>query len=153
MARRPRGETAVKIDQLLRDKGTEVATIEPDATVKEAVGMLVRHRVGALVVSDDGRRPQGIVSERDVVRHLHEAGGSLLDHPVSAIMSTGLQLAAPDDDVESLAATMTTHRIRHVPVVVDGALVGIVSIGDVVKRRMDELEADRQALDDYIHAR
>lgn len=143
----------MKIERLLRDKGTFVATVQPETSVHDALGELARHRIGALVVSSDGRVPQGIVSERDIVRALHEIGPAVLDAPVSDIMTTGLHLAGRGDEVDSLQATMTTHRIRHVPVVEDDVLVGIISIGDVVKTRLGELEDDRRALEDYIQAR
>ncbi len=140
----------MRITSLLRDKGTFVATVRPDATVREVVALLAEHGVGALVVSADGVRVEGIVSERDVVRRLHQRGAALLDDPVAAIMTGEVRTCAPGDDVESLMATMTEHRVRHVPVLVDGALAGIVSIGDVVKARLGELERERQALVDYV---
>jgi CBS domain-containing protein len=143
----------MKIERLLRDKGDFVATVTPETSVKDALAELARHRIGALVVSSDGRSPEGIVSERDIVRALHETGPAVIEAPVSTIMSSPLHLAGRGDEVESLRTTMTNHRIRHVPVVEDGILVGIVSIGDVVKTRMGELEDDRRALEDYIHAR
>jgi CBS domain-containing protein len=114
---------------------------------------MAEHNVGALVVSSDGRRPVGIISERDVVRSLTTMGGAILQAPVHAVMSTTLHCCAPDDEVNSLVATMTNHRIRHVPVLRSGVLAGIVSIGDVVKTRMEELEDDARALVDYINAR
>lgn len=143
----------MRIGKLLDRKGDFVATVAPDATVWEAVALLGRHGVGALVVSDDGLHPQGVLSERDIVRRLHDRGASVLDGPVADIMVSELHCAGPDDEVESLMALMTTRRIRHVPVVADGVLVGIVSIGDVVKHRVDSLEDDNRALIDYIHAR
>ncbi len=143
----------MKIEELLRRKGDFVATIRPDASVSEAIAELARHGIGALVVSEDGRTPQGIVSERDVVRRLNDSGPAILDGPVAAIMSSTLRCCVPEDEVESLMATMTTHRIRHLPVLQRGALAGIVSIGDVVKSRTDELEEERRALVDYIYAR
>jgi CBS domain-containing protein len=147
------GGLALKIAQLLKNKGDFVATVSPDATVREAVAELARHKVGALVVSADQRVPVGIISERDVVRRLHAPGPEMLDGPVSAIMSTEVRSTSPDDEVESLMVLMTRHRIRHVPVLVDGQLAGIVSIGDVVKSRLDELQDDNRALIDYIQAR
>jgi CBS domain-containing protein len=143
----------VQIEVLLERKGTEVATIGRGATVAEAVAELANHGIGALVVSDDGRRIEGIVSERDVVRRLNEAGGGILADPVTSIMSTMVFTCGPDDLVDSLAETMTERRIRHVPVVRDGVLAGIVSIGDVVKSRIGELEKDRSELMEYITAR
>ena len=143
----------MRIATLLSSKGTVVATIRPEATVAEAVGDLARHGVGALVVSADGVRIDGIVSERDVVRGL-EGGGALLERPVSSIMSSTVYTCSPEDDTDSLVEVMTDRRIRHVPVVDgDGRLGGIVSIGDVVKTRLGELEQHRKELYDYINAR
>lgn len=143
----------MRIGKLLDGKGREVVTVRPDSTVWEVIELLDRHSVGALVVSQDGRRPDGIISERDIVRRLHAGGSAVLDGPVSAIMVAELLTAGPDDEVESLMSVMTTHRIRHVPVLSDGQLVGIVSIGDVVKQRVDSLQDDNRALHDYINAR
>ncbi|MDQ2754577.1 MAG: CBS domain-containing protein [Actinomycetota bacterium] len=143
----------MNVEKLLRDKGAFVATVKPDTPVSEALAALARHQVGALVVSLDGHTVAGIVSERDVVRHLHTDGGPVLQGEVGTIMSSDVRFCAPGDTLESLMEVMTAHRIRHVPVVEEGALVGIVSIGDVVKARLGELEDDRQALHDYINAR
>jgi len=143
----------VHIEALLESKGTAVATIRRQATVADAVAELASHGIGALVVSDDGASIEGIVSERDVVRRLNELGPGVLEQPVSAIMSTMVFTCGVDDLVDSLAETMTERRIRHVPVVRDGALAGIVSIGDVVKSRIGELEKDRSELMEYITAR
>jgi CBS domain-containing protein len=106
-----------------------------------------------LVVSSDGRTVEGIVSERDVTRALESFGGALLDKPIRLIMSSEVRTVSPDENIESLAVMMTEYRIRHVPVLEDGVLAGIVSIGDVVKSRIEELEEDRDALLQYIHAR
>ncbi len=141
------------ISTLLANKGSEVATIRGDATVADAVDELSRHHVGALVVSADGERIEGIVSERDVVRKMSERGNAVLGEPVSSIMSTTVHTCALEDDTESLMRTMTERRIRHVPVVDNDRLVGIVSIGDVVKIRMEELEKNRSELIEYITAR
>jgi CBS domain-containing protein len=141
------------VSNLLEVKGTEVATIGREATVGTVVADLARHRIGALVVSPDGSRIDGIVSERDIVRRLSELHQDLLDEPVSSIMSTSVEVCAPGDDVESIMNLMTEHRIRHVPVVDDGGLCGIISIGDVVKNRIHELEKDRDELMEYITAR
>lgn len=138
------------ISQLLRRKGAEVATVDATASVRTALALLVEHRVGALVVSADGRAVEGIVSERDVVRALHERGAGLLADPVSSVMTAQVHTCVPGSGVEELARTMTEHRVRHVPVVDGGALVGIVSIGDVVKARLDELEEERAHMVDYI---
>lgn len=139
----------MRIADVLRGKGAEVATVEPTATVSALIEALARHNVGAMVVVDGGA-VVGIVSERDVVRQLHARGVELLDAAVTEIMTTSVVTCVPTDHVDSLAATMTERRIRHMPVVVDGRLVGIVSIGDVVKSRIGELETDRQQLESYI---
>ena len=138
------------IKQLLRRKGADVATVDAAASVRTALALLTEHGVGALVVSQDGRRVDGIVSERDVVRALHERGAGLLADPVASVMTEQVHTCVPDAGVEELARTMTEHRVRHVPVVEHGALVGIVSIGDVVKARLDQLEEERAQLVDYI---
>jgi CBS domain-containing protein len=141
------------VSDLLEAKGTTVATVARDATVGAVVADLARHRIGALVVSPDGRRIEGIVSERDIVLRLSELHTDLLGEPVSSIMSTDVRTCAPTDDVESIMNLMTEQRIRHVPVVEGGQLSGIVSIGDVVKNRIRELEKDRNELMEYITAR
>jgi CBS domain-containing protein len=139
----------MRIREVVLNKGSVVVTVEPTATVRELVGLLHGHNVGALVVSSDGRTVEGIVSERDVVRHLHTTEG-LLDTRVSSIMTAAVSTCDPDATLEDLARLMTNSRIRHVPVVVDAQLVGIVSIGDVVKSRISELEFERATLQDYI---
>lgn len=136
--------------QILDGKGSEVATVTPDTTVRDAVAELARHNVGALVVSPDGRRVVGIMSERDVVRRLGTDGAPVLDRPVEAIMKQGVRTCTPDESTDELMSTMTEGRFRHVPVVEDDQLVGIISIGDVVKVRIDELDHEREQLADYI---
>jgi CBS domain-containing protein len=140
----------VQISQLLRSKGREVATVDGGESVRTALELLARHGVGALVVSSDGRHIDGIVSERDVARGLHERGAALLTDPVSSVMTAEVHTCGPDAGVHELARTMTDRRVRHVPIVEDGVLAGIVSIGDVVKARLDELETERAQLVDYI---
>lgn len=140
----------MQISSLLRRKGHEVATIDGSESVRAALAMLADRGIGALVVSSDGRRVEGILSERDVARGLHERGAPLLTQPVSSVMTSPVHTCPSDASVHSLAQTMTDHRFRHVPVVDDGVLVGIVSIGDVVKARLDELEEERKQLVDYI---
>jgi CBS domain-containing protein len=139
----------MRISDVLRRKGSAVATVDPGSSVAALVGELARHNVGAMVVVDNGD-VVGIVSERDVVRQIHERGADLLNARVSEIMTTQVFTCLPSDSVDSLAATMTERRIRHMPVVVDHELVGIVSIGDVVKSRIGELELDREQLESYI---
>jgi len=143
----------MQIAALLSAKGDQVATIRPEATVMAALGELRAHGIGALVVSSDGTSIDGIVSERDIVRALFDRHGSLLDEPVRSIMTSTVFTGSPDDDTETLMRVMTERRVRHVPVVQDGAMVGIVSIGDIVKSRIGELEKDRKELVDYINAR
>jgi CBS domain-containing protein len=143
----------MKISALLAVKGASVVTIRPDASIAEAVAALGSYNVGALVVSTDGRTLEGIISERDIVRALGELGSGVLEPQVATIMSPDVHTCSPEDTVESLMKTMTEHRVRHLPVVEAGVLAGMVSIGDVVKNRMEELEQDRDALVDYINAR
>lgn len=143
----------MRVSAVLRAKGSAVAIIDRQASVRQAVAELARHDIGALVVSADGRQIEGIVSERDVVRRMQDRPDTLLDAMVEEIMSPQVQTCSPEDDIESLMSTMTEGRFRHVPVVDGGVLVGIVSIGDVVKSRISELERDRAELVDYINAR
>jgi CBS domain-containing protein len=139
----------MRISDVLRGKGSNVATVDPALSVSGLVAELARHNVGAMVVVANGE-VVGIVSERDVVRQLHERGADLLNARVSDIMTSSVYTCLPTDSVDSLAATMTERRIRHMPVVVDGSLVGIVSIGDVVKSRIGELQTEREQLQSYI---
>jgi CBS domain-containing protein len=139
----------MRIADVLRRKGTAVATVGPDATVAELLGELAAHNVGAVPVVDGGSLV-GIVSERDVVRRLHAGGAALLEARVADIMTTEVTTCSPGDDVTDLAAVMTARRFRHLPVVVDGELAGIVSIGDLVKARIDLLESERAQLQSYI---
>ena len=141
------------ISQVLVSKGDDVATISREATIKEALGQLAFRGVGALVVSEDGRHADGILSERDIVRILHVEGPGVVERPVAEAMTELIRTCSPEDHIEELMALMTELRVRHLPVVVDGELAGIVSIGDVVKARIDELERDRLELVEYIHAR
>ena len=141
----------MQISQLLRHKGRDVATIAASESVRTALGLLAEKGIGALVVSSDGQHVEGIVSERDVARGLHDHGAALLAEPVSSVMTAQVHTCPPQASVHDLAQTMTDHRVRHVPVVdEDGALVGIVSIGDVVKARLDELEAEQKHMVEYI---
>ena len=139
------------ISEVIRRKGDLVVTIGPDATVAELLDRLAEHRIGAVVVSeDDGASVAGIVSERDVVHHLHRDGPGILSAPVASIMTGDVLTCTPEDDIEDLARRMTDGRFRHVPVVVDGHLEAIVSIGDIVKHRIDALELERDQLVGYI---
>ena len=141
----------MRISEVLQSKTTtDVVTIRPDATVRDLVALLAEHNVGALIVSTDGSSVDGIVSERDVVRRLNEED-SVLDGSVSAIMTSVVETAEPDSLLEDLMKTMTDRRIRHVPVISQGRLTGIISIGDVVKHRIGQLEFERDQLDNYLH--
>jgi CBS domain-containing protein len=139
----------MKISDILRAKGEDVITEVADATVRELLATLAENDIGAVVVID-GPRVLGIVSERDIVRRLHRDGDALLDEAVRAIMTTQVLSCEPGDDVDKIAQTMTEQRVRHVPVIQDDELVGLVSIGDVVKSRIEKLEVDRGQLEHYI---
>ncbi len=140
----------VQVRDVLASKGSDtVFTVTPDATIAELLDVLADHDVGALVVSDDGVTVLGIVSERDVVRKLRGLDDAR-SAAVSSIMTTDLRVCSPDDSFESLMATMTEHRVRHVPVLADGELVGVLSIGDAVKHRMDQLAFERDQLTSYV---
>jgi len=139
----------MKIADILKNKGASVATVAPTATVAELLAILSERNVGAVVVTGP-LAVLGIVSERDVVRRLHDRGAAVLKLSVSEIMTAKVLVCSPEDTVDRLAHTMTERRIRHVPVVEDGRLAGIVSIGDVVKSRIEQLEDDREYLQAYI---
>ena len=141
----------MRIADVVRSKASQdVITIGPDATVRELIGLLAQHNVGALIVSRDGSHLDGIVSERDVVRRLHDSDG-VLDQPVSEIMTSEVSTCDLDSNLDEIRRTMTERRIRHVPVVNGGLVVGIVSIGDVVKQSLAQLEFERDQLDSYVH--
>jgi CBS domain-containing protein len=138
------------ISDILRVKGEQVVTVTPDADVRHLLAVLAEHRIGAVVVSQDGASVDGIASERDVVRALAERGATVMSEPITAICTAEVHMVTPEAPVEEVMRIMTERRVRHVPVVVDGGLRGIVSIGDVVKNRIDELETERAALTSYI---
>jgi len=139
------------IADVIRRKGSAVHTVAPTETVERLVALMAEHGIGALVVSQDGTTIDGIVSERDVVRHLAADGVAVLSQPVSHIMTSDVRTCHKADPVEGIAHTMTQHRIRHIPVVEDGRLTGVVSIGDVVKYRIDQLTEERNHLLGYLH--
>jgi CBS domain-containing protein len=142
------------IVQLLRSKPSGVTTVAPSTSIRELLDVLADNRIGAAVVVDDDRAIRGIVSERDVVRRLRDHGADLLGMPVERIMTHDVVTCSTTDTVEDLMSVMTNHRIRHVPVLDDdGRLTGIVSIGDVVKSRIGELEGERDDLISYIGTR
>ncbi len=141
----------MRISDVIGSKTSQdVITIAPDATVRELLTLMAEHNVGALIVSTDGASVDGIVSERDVVRRLVDSD-DVLDGAVSAIMTAEVQTADPGSSLDELRVVMTERRIRHVPVVTDGRLTGIISIGDVVKAAMQQLEFERDQLDHYVH--
>ena len=136
--------------EIIGHKGGNVTTVAPDASVAEAVSMLRVHNIGALVVSNDGTTVAGIISERDIVRALASDGADTLSQTVGDLMVTEVFTCGTKAQVAELMELMTAKRVRHVPVVDDGALVGIISIGDVVKQRLSELETEASQLVDYI---
>ncbi len=140
----------MRISDVLRVKGARVVTITPDTTVQRLLAVLAEHRIGAVVVSRDGTSVDGIVSERDIVQALAGRGTAVLSEPVTAIYTADVHTVTPQTELEEVARMMTKHRIRHAPVTLDGRLRGIVSIGDVVKTRIGELETERAQLTDYI---
>ena len=139
----------MRIHELLRGKGFDVITVRPTTAVAEALTLLKEYNLGAVVVSNDGKEISGILTERDVVRRLVE-GPDFLNSPVSTVTSEVLT-CRPGESVQSLMSTMTDQRIRHLPVVDDlGRLAGIVSIGDVVKSHIDQIEFERDQLEGYV---
>ena len=138
----------MRVADIVKKKGTTVVTLPPESPISELVATLARYNIGAVVVVE-GEEIRGVVSERDAVRHLTTSTD--LGEPISTIMSTDLAWCGLQDDIRDLAAVMTDRRIRHVPVVEEGRLLAIVSIGDVVKHRLDELEAERDHLVGYVH--
>jgi CBS domain-containing protein len=140
----------MRISDLLRVKGTQTVTVPPDMKVRRLLAVLAEHQIGAVVVSANGTLVEGIASERDIVRALAQRGAAVLSEPVTAIYTAEVRTVTPQTSVEEVMRMMTVYRIRHAPVVDDGGLQGIVSIGDVVKSRIDELETERAALTGYI---
>jgi CBS domain-containing protein len=142
----------MRIADVLRSKGSDVVTVPPDTTVRDLLGVLAEFGIGAAVVSADGATVDGIVSERDVVRALAARGAAVLDDEVASIMTREVTTTSPDDTTTAAFIVMTEQRIRHIPVLVDSRLAGLVSIGDLVKRRLSELETERDSLEFYIRS-
>jgi CBS domain-containing protein len=140
----------MQISDVLRAKGTQVITITPDTKVRQLLAVLAEHRIGAVVVSRDGTTVDGIASERDIVRAFAQRGAAVMSEPVTTIYTAQVHTVTPQTPIEEVMRLMTERRVRHAPVVADGSLRGIVSIGDVVKIRIDELETERTALTAYI---
>jgi CBS domain-containing protein len=139
------------IETILRQKGTDVATIEPEATVRRAANWLRVRNIGALVVTS-GKEVLGIISEREIVHALSHYGETVASMPVKEIMRYGVITVSPDESVSRVMHLMTRHRVRHMPVLRDGKLAGIISIGDVVKHRLEDLESETNVLRDAYMA-
>jgi CBS domain-containing protein len=139
----------MNVARLLATKGTNVYTIRPEQAIREAIGMLARHNVGALVVVDESMKPVGIISERDIVRRLAKSE-DIFGDTVSTIMTKDVITGVPQDDLKSVAFTMTEKRIRHLPLVDRGRLIGIVSIGDVLKAQRDQYQGEVDTLQTQI---
>jgi len=142
----------IRISQILKDKGDRVVTIAPDATIAEAVDVLQRERIGAIVVQEK-EELVGILSERDVAHGLAEHGAEVLAKRVADLMTREVVTCTPESRVQEIMKEMTVRRFRHLPVIKDGALVGVISIGDVVKNRLEELETETTMLQEYITGR
>lgn len=138
------------VNQILKAKAGGVVTIAPGATVREAVELLAARRIGAVVVSADGTTVKGILSERDVVRELGKRGTDCLDDKVEAMMTRAIYGCAPGDSADQVLETMTNRRFRHMPVMEDNKMIGLISIGDVVAARLSELQLEKDALTGMI---
>lgn len=138
----------MKVSDILKAKGTDVMTVRPTETLETLAHRLRMARVGAMVVSHNGSQIDGIVSERDIVHCMAERGAAALSAPVEAVMTRRVITCAPESTIASVMKTMTTNRCRHLPVVEHGGLAGIVSLGDVVKARLDEVELEAGVLRD-----
>ncbi|OWU83877.1 histidine kinase [Oceanicola sp. 22II-s10i] len=142
------------VQQILRSKGSEtVITTRPDTTITDVARLLSEHRIGGVVVSSDGRKADGILSERDIVRALAARGPSCMTEPAKALMTPDPVCCGRDDTADQVLGKMTEGRFRHMPVTDDGVLVGIVTIGDVVKAKLSELSHEKTALEDMIMGR
>lgn len=141
----------MNVARILKDKGRDVTTMSPNMKIKEVICVLAEKRIGAAVVCDADLRLAGIISERDIVRILAANGPAVLDEPVSKFMTKEVMTCVERDTVHWLMEEMTSRRFRHMPVVEGGRLIGIVSIGDVVKHKMSQLEFERDQLDSYVH--
>ncbi len=139
----------MRIERILQNKGGEVVTIAADATVADAAHLLSERRIGAVIVCE-GQEPAGILSERDIVRELGRSGPSCLDQPVSGMMTATVKSCTPAQSLDEVLSEMTEGRFRHMPVMAEGKMVGLVSIGDVVKARLSELAMERDALEGMV---
>ena len=144
-------EATMTVKAILSSKGRTVVTIEPTATIEDAIGTLTRHNIGALVVLGPEQRVIGVLSERDIVRALADQGAAgVLKNPLAQVMTRNVSTCLEADKVGAVMEQMTNGKFRHVPVLEGGRLVGIISIGDVVKHRLHEMERDQEAMRDYI---
>jgi CBS domain-containing protein len=142
----------MNVKTILAAKGGNVIAIEPTATLAAAAKLLAKHRIGAVVINGAGGRLAGILSERDIVRSLAELGAKALDQPVGQVMTREVETCSEDDTVADIMERMTARKFRHLPVLTKGKLVGLVSIGDVVKQRVEEVESESEAMRDYIRS-
>lgn len=142
----------MSVSAILQSKGSKVTTINPEASVAEAARLMADRDIGALVVCDKWGKVIGIISERDIARGAAREGGHVLDRPVSAVMVGSVLSCKPEDDVKHVMAVMTLHKVRHLPVMVGGELRGMVSMGDLVKHRLDEVEVEVGVLRDYARS-
>jgi CBS domain-containing protein len=140
----------MKVKDILSAKGSRVWTVKAKATIHEALGSLVEHGIGALIVADDKGQVSGIVSERDIIRECYRNGRQIEQTPVEKIMSRNLIIGSPEDELDYIMGIMTQNRIRHVPVIVGGKLEGIISIGDIVKAQLHNTEYENHYLKDYL---
>lgn len=141
----------MRINDIINSKGHTVVTARTDQTVARLVELLAGHRIGAVIVSDDGETVAGIAGERDVVRALAERGVAALEAPIGEIMNTHIHVCSPEDDLATVAGIMTDYRARHMPVLQDDRFIAIVSIGDIVKGRIDQLQTEQEYLLHYVH--
>lgn len=140
----------MRINEVINTKGSTVVTARADQSVKELVDLLGEHRIGAVVITDDGERVTGIVGERDIVDGLREHGTGVLERPIADLMDQDVHTCGMDDELAAVAGEMTEYRVRHLPVLVDGKLAAIVSIGDIVKSRIDQLQDEQEHLVTYL---
>jgi CBS domain-containing protein len=139
------------VKQILKGKeGVAVVTIAPESSINDAVKLLSEKRIGAVVISPDGRKVVGILSERDIVREMGKRGVACLNDTVNELMTSNVYGCGPDDDADKVLQTMTNKRFRHIPVMEDGEMIGLISIGDVVAARLSELEIEKDALTNMI---
>jgi CBS domain-containing protein len=142
----------MRVDVILRHKGNDVLSISPERTVQEAADLLAKHKIGALLVREKGGTIQGVISERDIVRGFAVNKGKVLSKSVADLMTSPVVTCSPLDTLDAIMDVMTNKRVRHIPVMEDGELKGIITIGDVVKHRMSEIETESDALRQYISA-